>query len=47
MMSWTALAICSRIARTGRSIPAIKHIVSTRASTSRGEFAWTVEIDPS
>ena len=38
---------CCRIARTGRSYPAISTIVSMRWSASRGEFAWTVDIDPS
>ena len=43
---WTirssAEATCSRIARTGRSKPAISTIVSMRASASRGALAWTV-----
>ena len=38
MMS-TALAICSRMARDGRSMPLISSIVSSREMTSRGEFA--------
>ena len=31
----------------GRSTPAMSTSVSTRASVSRGELAWTVEIEPS
>src|SRR5581483_1782452 len=46
-MRSTAEAICSRMARTGRSIPAISTMVSMRASVSRGELEWTVVIDPS
>jgi len=42
-----AEAICSRIARSGRSIPAISTIVSTRASVSRGVFECAVVSDPS
>ncbi len=49
--SWTtrstAELTCSRIARIGRSIPAIMTIVSKRESESRGEFACTVVSDPS
>ena len=40
-------AICSRIARTGRSMPAISTMVSMRASESRGELACTVVSEPS
>ena len=46
-MTSIAEAICSRIARSGRSMPAISTIVSMRASASRGELAWIVESDPS
>src|SRR5207253_17346 len=46
-MSWTAEAICSRMERTVRSIPAIMDIVSSRDRASRGPLAWIVEIDPS
>src|SRR5215217_2235337 len=46
MMS-TAEAICSRMARTGRSTPAISTIVSRRESMSRGLLAWPVDIEPS
>src|SRR5207245_1029784 len=35
-----ALEICSRIARSGRSTPAVSTSVSRRLSASRGEFAW-------
>ena len=42
-----ALAICSRIARTGNSNPAISTMVSRRDSASRGEFACTVVSEPS
>ena len=48
---WTsrsnALAICSRIARWGSSTPAVITSVSSRASASRGEFAWIVVSEPS
>ena len=48
--SWTmtlmAEAICSRMARTGRSKPAISTMVSSRARASRGVLAWTVVIEP-
>ena len=48
---WTsrsnALAICSRIARSGRSTPAVSTSVSSRESASRGEFAWIVVSEPS
>ena len=47
MIRSTALATCSRMARTGRSMPAIRTMVSRRASASRGVLAWSVEIDPS
>ena len=40
-------AACSRMARIGRSKPAMSTIVSTRASASRGEFACSVDSDPS
>ena len=43
----SAEAICSRITRTGRSMPAISVMVSIRESVSRGELEWTVVIDPS
>src|SRR6266540_2324961 len=50
-LSWTtrlmAPAICWRIARTGRSTPAIRTSVSRRARPSRGLFACSVVIDPS
>jgi hypothetical protein len=46
-ISWIAAATCSRIARMGRSTPAISTIVSMRARASRGEFECTVEIEPS
>ena len=42
-----AEATCSRMARVGRSMPAISTIVSRRARASRGVLAWTVEIEPS
>ena len=47
MIRSIALEACSRIARTGRSMPAISTIVSTRDSASRGLFAWTVDSEPS
>ena len=47
MMRSTALDTCSRMARTGRSMPAISTIVSRRASASRGVLACSVEIEPS
>ena len=45
MRSWwqmrsTADAICSRIARTGRSMPDIRHITSRREIESRGLFEF-------
>ena len=43
----TAPATCSRMARTGRSTPAISTMVSRRDRLSRGVFAWTVVIEPS
>ena len=43
----SALAICSRIARTGRSNPAISTIVSMRESASRWLLAWIVVKEPS
>src|SRR5664279_102435 len=46
-MTFTADAICSRMARSGRSIPAIKTRVSSRARASRGELACTVDSEPS
>ena len=42
-----ALDTCSRIARIGRSTPAMSTIVSTRDSTSRGALACTVQMEPS
>ena len=36
---WIADATCSRIARSGRSNPAISTSVSSRESASRGELA--------
>ena len=39
--------ICSRTARTGRSMPAINTMVSIRDSVSRGEFEWMVVNEPS
>ena len=47
MMRSTAPATCSRMARTGRSMPAMSTIVSRRESESRGLLAWTVVIEPS
>ena len=47
MIRSMAAAICSRMARTGSSMPAISTIVSIRASESRGELACTVVIEPS
>ncbi len=47
MMSWMAEETCSRMARCGRSKPAISTIVSRRASVSRGLFEWSVVIEPS
>ena len=48
---WTmrsrADAICSRMARTGRSKPDMRVMVSMRARVSRGLFECTVVIDPS
>ena len=46
-MTSTAELICSRMARTGRSMPAISTIVSRRASMSRGVLAWPVVSEPS
>ena len=46
-MRSTAEAICSRMARSGRSMPAISTIVSRRASMSRGLLEWPVDIEPS
>ena len=43
----SADAICSRMTRTGRSMPAISVMVSIRESVSRGELEWTVVIEPS
>ena len=40
-------AICSRMARLGRSTPAISTIVSSRDSESRGVLEWTVVMEPS
>ncbi len=42
-----ALAICSRIARSGSSTPAVSTSVSRRESASRGELAWIVVSEPS
>ncbi len=47
MIRSKAEAICSRMARRGRSIPAISVIVSTRWSVSRGLFECAVVRDPS
>ena len=44
---WIAEATCSRIARSGRSKPAISTRVSRRASASRALFAWIVVKLPS
>ena len=48
---WTirsnAAAICSRIARKGRSTPAVSTSVSRRARASRGVLAWMVVSEPS
>ena len=50
-LMWTsrsmADAACSRMARTGRSMPAMSTIVSSRASASRGELACSVDSEPS
>src|SRR3954447_13202828 len=50
-VSWTttstAEAICSRMARSGRAMPAMSTRVSRRAMPSRGELAWTVDSEPS
>src|SRR5664280_56669 len=43
----TAEETCSRIARSGRSTPAMSTMVSSRESMSRGLFAWPVDIEPS
>ena len=43
----TAEATCSRIARTGRSMPAISTIVSMRERVSRGPLECTVQSEPS
>jgi hypothetical protein len=43
----TLEAICWRIARTGRSKPAIRHSVSARETASCGLLAWIVVIEPS
>ena len=43
----TAEATCSRMARTGRSMPAISTSVSRREQVSRGPLEWTVQIEPS
>ena len=42
-----AEAICSRMARTGSSKPAISTIVSSRLMASRAVLACTVVIEPS
>ena len=47
MIRSTALQICSRMARSGRSMPAISTMVSRRASASRGVLAWMVVSEPS
>ena len=46
-MRCTAEAICSRMAFTGSSMPAISTIVSSRASASRGVLACSVVSEPS
>src|SRR4051812_16669344 len=46
-MRSTALATCSRIALIGSSTPAMRTMVSTRESTSRGPLACTVPTEPS
>jgi len=46
-MRCTALRICSRTTRTGRSMPAIRTNVSSRPSASRGVLACNVVRDPS
>ena len=38
---------CSRMARSGRSTPAVSTSVSTRLMASRGVFAWIVVSEPS
>ena len=47
MTTWTADAICWRIALSGRFMAPIEIIVSIRVSASRGVLAWTVVSDPS
>src|SRR6266851_3643302 len=44
---WIAEAICSRMARCGKSTPDISTSVSSRDSVSRGVLAWIVVSDPS
>ena len=46
-ISWSAEAICSRIALFDSSMPAIIVIVSRRLSASRGLLQWIVLIEPS
>ena len=46
-MRSTAAAVCSRIAFTGMSMPAIRTMVSRRDRASRGVLAWRVESEPS
>ncbi len=47
MIRSMALATCSRMARMGRSNPAISTMVSRRESASRADGAWIVVIEPS
>ena len=47
MIKSTELAICCRMAFSGRSKPAIVIIVSIRAMASRGVLACSVVIEPS
>ena len=47
MTTLTALAICCRMAFSGRSRLAIAIMVSRRLSASRGELAWIVVSEPS
>ena len=46
-INWIAELICSRTDLGDRSMPAINVIVSSLLSESRGEFEWTVLIEPS
>ena len=45
--TWMALAICWRIAFSGRSRLAMAIMVSSRLSASRGVLAWSVVSEPS